>query len=75
VKDDYEIATLREAARRLSRVARRVADVGGGQTERQVARMIDAHLIDAGFNKPALIRLPPADPMPRCRTPILASEN
>jgi len=54
VKDDYEIATLREGARRLSLVARRVlADVRRGQSERQVARMIDGHLVDAGFSKPA----------------------
>ena len=54
VKDDYEIATLREAARRLSLAARRVmGDVRRGQSEREVARMIDGHLIDAGFSKPA----------------------
>jgi len=54
VKDEHEIATLREAARRLSAAARRViADVRPGRTEREIAHMIDSHLLHAGFSKPA----------------------
>jgi Xaa-Pro aminopeptidase len=53
-KDSYEIATLREAARRLSLVAQRVlGDVRRGQTEREVAHAIDGRLAEAGFTKPA----------------------
>jgi Xaa-Pro aminopeptidase len=53
-KDDHEIATLREAARRLSLVARDVLGrIRRGQTEREVARAIDARLVEAGFIKPA----------------------
>jgi Xaa-Pro aminopeptidase len=51
-KDDYEIATFREAARRLSGVARRVpAEVRAGRTEREVALAIDFLIRDAGFSK------------------------
>jgi len=53
-KDDYEIATMREAARRLSEVARAV--VGGirrGRTERETAAGIDWQMREAGFDKPA----------------------
>ena len=53
-KDEHEIATLREAARRLSLVTRHVLrDVQRGRTEREVAHAIDARLIEAGFTKPA----------------------
>ena len=53
-KDEHEIATLREAARRLSLAARHVlGDVQRGRTEREVAHAIDARLIEAGFTKPA----------------------
>lgn len=54
VKDTSEIATLRDAARRLSDVARRLpAEVRAGRTERDVARSIESQLADAGFTKPA----------------------
>jgi len=54
VKDDYEIETLREAARRLSRVAASVADaVRRGTTEREVALAIDVRLRQAGFSRSA----------------------
>ncbi len=54
VKDAHEIGTLREAANRLSVVARRViADVRRGRTEREIAHMIDSHLVEGGFTKPA----------------------
>src|SRR5262249_33504626 len=53
-KDPCEVTTLREAARRLSQAAERVVgDVKRGQTEREVARAIEARLSEAGFTKPA----------------------
>jgi Xaa-Pro aminopeptidase len=54
IKDQYEIATLREAARRLSAVAAGLSgEVRPGRTEREVAGAVDARLRDAGFEKPA----------------------
>ena len=54
VKDEYEIATLRDAARRLSRVAESaVATVRRGRSERDVALAIDTHVRQAGFAKSA----------------------
>jgi len=62
-KDDYEIATLREAARRLSRVADRVIrDVRAGQSERDVAITIEQQLRHAGFAKPAFDTIVAAGP-------------
>jgi Xaa-Pro aminopeptidase len=53
-KDAYEIATLREAARRLSMVAAEVpAEVRRGLTERDVAFAIDRRMREAGFERPA----------------------
>jgi len=53
-KDDYEIFTMREAARRLSDVARAVvAGVRRGRTERETAAAIERQMRDAGFDKPA----------------------
>src|SRR5215470_5666907 len=53
-KDAYEIATLREGARRLSAVARALpAEVQAGRTEVEVASAIDARIRTAGFAKPA----------------------
>ena len=53
-KDPYEIATLREAAKRLSRVADAVpADVVRGLSERDVALAIDRRVRQAGFQRPA----------------------
>jgi Xaa-Pro aminopeptidase len=53
-KDDYEIATIREAARRLSEVAKRVAgEVRRGRTERAVAAAIDGLIREAGFERSA----------------------
>jgi Xaa-Pro aminopeptidase len=53
-KDEYEIATLREAARRLSGVARKVfGAIRPGQTEREVAMAIDWEIRRAGFSRPA----------------------
>ncbi|MDQ3347446.1 MAG: Xaa-Pro peptidase family protein [Acidobacteriota bacterium] len=54
IKDATEIATLREAARRLSLVARAVRSfVRTGRSERMVAADIDAALRTAGFERPA----------------------
>jgi Xaa-Pro aminopeptidase len=54
VKDAFEIATLREAARRLSGVARDArAFVREGRTEQAVAGDIDAAIRSAGFERPA----------------------
>jgi Xaa-Pro aminopeptidase len=62
-KDDYEIATLREAARRLSGVAEQaIADVRAGQTERDVAMAIDQRIRQAGFAKPAFDTIVAAGP-------------
>jgi Xaa-Pro aminopeptidase len=53
-KDACEIATLREAARRLSGVAREVLrSVTGGQREREVALAIDWQIRRAGFERSA----------------------
>jgi Xaa-Pro aminopeptidase len=53
-KDGYEIATLREAARRLSQVAATVgAVVRRGATERDVALAIDVRVRQAGFERSA----------------------
>jgi Xaa-Pro aminopeptidase len=54
VKDEYEQAVLREAGRRLSAVADRVLrEIRAGMRERDVARLIDGCLGDAGFARPA----------------------
>jgi Xaa-Pro aminopeptidase len=54
VKDEYEIATLREAGRRLSRVADQVPnEVRPGRTEREVAMAIDWRIREAGFSRTA----------------------
>jgi Xaa-Pro aminopeptidase len=53
-KDEYEIDTLREAARMLSEVALGVfAEIGRGRTERDIALAIDARIRRAGFERPA----------------------
>jgi Xaa-Pro aminopeptidase len=53
-KDAYEIATLREAARRLSVVAADVLDeVRPGIAERELALMIDARIREGGFSRTA----------------------
>lgn len=54
LKDGWELATLREAARRLSEVARgAVYEARPGRREREVAACIDARLRDAGFERTA----------------------
>jgi Xaa-Pro aminopeptidase len=54
VKDAGEIETIREAARRLSVVARGIAGfVAEGRTELEIAADIDAAVRAAGFERPA----------------------
>ena len=54
VKDPFEIATVREAAARLTAVAATVFDaVRAGQTERAVAGMIDSAIRHAGYERSA----------------------
>jgi Xaa-Pro aminopeptidase len=54
VKDDEEIAILREAGRRISAVARRLRElVLPGQSELEGAAAIDAAMRTAGFERPA----------------------
>ena len=53
-KDDYEVAALREGARRLSAVARGTfQEVRAGRTERDVAAAIERRIQAEGFTKPA----------------------
>lgn len=53
-KDEYEIATLREAARRLSIVAAAVlTDVRAGMTERELGLAIDWRIRNGGFSRTA----------------------
>jgi Xaa-Pro aminopeptidase len=62
-KDSHEIATLREAALRLSGVANGTfEDVRRGRTERDVALAIDNRLRRAGFSKPAFDTIVAAGP-------------
>jgi Xaa-Pro aminopeptidase len=54
IKDEVEIATLRDAGRRLGEIARRVQGfVREGRTEQSVAADIDAAMRAAGFSRPA----------------------
>jgi Xaa-Pro aminopeptidase len=62
-KDDYELATLRESARRLSEVAKGVfGEVRLGRTERDVALSIDARIMAAGFERTAFETIVAAGP-------------
>ncbi len=54
VKDAWEVGVLREAAARLSSVAKCILPRAlAGRTEREVASEVDAHLRRAGFDRPA----------------------
>ena len=54
VKDEWEIARLREAGRRISAVALGVlSDLAPGQREQDVAQAVEAGLRRAGFTRPA----------------------
>jgi Xaa-Pro aminopeptidase len=62
-KDTYELDVLREAARRLSRVAREVlTDVRAGRTEQELAQAVDARIRQAGFDRPAFDTIVAAGP-------------
>lgn len=53
-KDDWEIARLRDAATRLSAVAKYILSKAlAGRTEAEVASEIESHLRQAGFERPA----------------------
>jgi len=53
-KDESEIETFREAARRLSVVAHGVfGEIRAGRTEQEIARAIDARIVDGGFERTA----------------------
>jgi Xaa-Pro aminopeptidase len=53
-KDEYELAALREGARRLSEVARGVfTEIRVGRTEREIAQAVDGRILAAGFSRPA----------------------
>ena len=63
VKDDWELATLREGGRRLSDAAKCILPKAlAGQTEREVAAGIDAELRRVGFDKPAFDTIVAAGP-------------
>lgn len=63
IKDAYEVGLLREAAGRLSEVARAVGSgVRAGETERAVAATIDLRLRQAGFERPAFDTIVAAGP-------------
>jgi Xaa-Pro aminopeptidase len=54
VKDDGEIAIFREAASRLSAIARRLPELARpGRTEREVADAIEEAMRRSGFSRPA----------------------
>jgi Xaa-Pro aminopeptidase len=54
IKDAFEIATLREAGRRLGRIAETVQMfIAPGRTERAIAADIDTAIREAGFSRPA----------------------
>jgi Xaa-Pro aminopeptidase len=63
IKDEYEAGVLREAAGRLSQVARAIVrEVRAGETERAVAATIDLRLRQAGFERPAFDTIVAAGP-------------
>jgi len=72
VKDEWELATLREAGARLSDAAKCIIPKAlAGQSEREVAFGIDAELRRVGFHKPAFDTIVAAGPnsaVPHYRT-------
>jgi Xaa-Pro aminopeptidase len=63
IKDEYEAGVIREAAGRLSEVARAIVpEVRAGETERSVAATIDLRLRQAGFERPAFDTIVAAGP-------------
>jgi Xaa-Pro aminopeptidase len=69
IKDSAELALLREAAARLTPVARAAfAAVRPGLQERQLAGVIEAALREAGFERPAFDTIVASGPMRRSLT-------
>jgi Xaa-Pro aminopeptidase len=63
IKDDWELATLRAAGRRLSDAAKCIIPKAlAGRSEREVASGIDAELRRVGFDKPAFDTIVAAGP-------------
>jgi len=63
VKDDWELATLRDAASRLSDAAKYIIPKAlAGMSEREVAWRIEAELHRVGFDKPAFDTIVAAGP-------------
>jgi Xaa-Pro aminopeptidase len=63
IKDEYEARVLRDAAKRLSDVARAIVrEVRVGETERAVAATVDLRLRQAGFERPAFDTIVAAGP-------------
>jgi Xaa-Pro aminopeptidase len=63
VKDAYEVDVLREAGARLSDVVPRIIeDVRAGNTERELAAMVDLRIRQAGFERPAFDTIVAAGP-------------
>ncbi len=71
IKDEYEVATLREAGRRLSDAAVRIlGDVRSGQRETELAFHIDRCIYDAGFSRtafPTIVASGPNAALPHAR--------
>ena len=79
IKDPFEVATLREAAARLDAVMPSVlAAVRAGESERQIAAVIETAMRHAGYERPAfdtIVASGPHSAMPHYRagTRVLAS--
>jgi Xaa-Pro aminopeptidase len=79
IKDAFEVATLREAAARLDAVMPPVlAAVRAGESERQIAAVIETAMRHAGYERPAfdtIVASGPHSAMPHYRagTRVLAS--
>ena len=81
IKDDAELAVLREAGRRLASVAAGVADlVREGRTEREIALDIELAMRERGFSRPAfetIVASGPNSALPHARPtdrPVRAGE-
>ena len=74
VKDEQELATMREAGARISLVMEQgLQGLRVGRTERDVAADIDWAIRGAGFEGPAFETTSPGDRTPPCRTGARAS--
>ena len=63
VKDDWELATLREGGRRLSDAAKCILPKAlAGRSEREIASGVDVELRRVGFDKPAFDTIVAAGP-------------